>query len=187
MNIFDLPSNGGAFVFGQPWGTADLTATFAGPVLTLGAAPIPTSDGFWYVSGTGGPGEAGNKNMEANMYVEPAGSLPGQLVTFTGNVLSNSLVDPYTSVAFVKDYAPDFSSFNQVTAPLTPGPFSISLATINDPSRHVQYGFQTVGPNVWPTDVTSKGFVNVTAIPEPAALSLAGVAMIGCMAFRRRR
>jgi hypothetical protein len=27
MNVFELPSNGGGYVFGQSWGTADLTAT----------------------------------------------------------------------------------------------------------------------------------------------------------------
>src|SRR5687767_14586187 len=112
MNVFELPSNGGGFVFGSPWGTADLTATWSGANLTLGAAPINTSDGFWYQGGTGGPGAAGNKNMEANMYVEETGPLSGQEVTFTGIVSSNTLVSPYTSVAFIKDFAPDYSSFN---------------------------------------------------------------------------
>src|SRR5688572_8459185 len=70
MNVFELPQNGGGFVFNSAWGTADLRANFTGNVLTLEAAPIGTSDGFWYQGGTGGTGAAGNKNMEANMYVE---------------------------------------------------------------------------------------------------------------------
>ena len=39
----------------------------------------------------------------------------GQTLTFKGNVLSNSLVSPYTSVAFIKDFAPDYSSNVSVT------------------------------------------------------------------------
>jgi hypothetical protein len=186
MNVFELPSNGGGFVFGSGWGTADLTATFSGPVLTLGPNSVNDPNSFWYTP-SGGPGAAGNKIMDANMYVEPpAGTLSGQTVTFTGVVLSNSLTSPYTSVAFIKDFAPDFSSFTQVTAPLTPGPFAISLATLPG-LRHVQYGFETKGPNVWVTDRGPVGEVQIVAagIPEPAAFMLAGIAAL-CLAGCRR-
>ena len=117
MNVFELPSNGGGYVFGSGWGTADLAAMFSGPVLTLAPNTIGDPNPFWYTP-SGGPGATGNKIMDANMYVEPAGSLPGQLVTFKGNVLSNSLVSPYTSVAFIKDFAPDylFVHFNHCSA-----------------------------------------------------------------------
>ena len=185
MNVSELPSNGGAYVFSSGWGTADLCATFAGPVLTITPNTIGDPNSFWYTP-SGGPGATGNKNMDANMYVQVDGALAGQLVTFTGDVLSNTLVSPYTSVAFVKDFAPDFSSFTQVTVPLTPGVFSISLPTVNDPLRHVQYGFETIGPDVWVTDVGPKGSAQVTAVPEPATLGLAGVALIGCIIRRRR-
>jgi hypothetical protein len=186
MNVSNLPSAGGAYQFGSGWGTADLVATFSGPVLCLSPNTIGDPDPYWYTP-SGGPGATGNKIMDASMYVEPAGSLPGQLVTFTGNVLSNTLLPSHTSVAFIKDFAPDYSSFNTITAPLTPGVFSISLATNPDPTRHVQYGFETIGPDVWITDVDPYGSVKVTAIPEPASLGLAGIVMIGCMVFRRRR
>jgi hypothetical protein len=132
--------------------------------------------------------------MDANMYIEPPGSLPGQLVTFKGKVLANTLVgsvnqegNGWTSVAFIKDFAPDFSSFVQVTVPLTPGPFSISLNTLNDPARHVQYGFETIGPDVWITDVGQYGSIQVVGIPEPATLSLVGIAVCGLLARRRQR
>jgi hypothetical protein len=171
MNVFELPANGGGFVFGSPWGTADLTAVFSGPVLTLGPNTVNDPNPFWYTP-SGGPGAAGNKIMDANMYIEPAGSLPGQTVTFSGMVLSNTLTAAHSSVAFIKDFAPDYSSFNTITVPLAPGPFSISLATVNDPARHVQYGFETIGVNVWITDVGPYG--NVQIIPEPLGLMLIG-------------
>jgi len=186
MNVFELPANGGGYVFGSPWGTADLVATFSGPVLTLGPNSVNDISTFWYQGG-GMPGAPGNKTMDANMYVEQTGPLSGQPVTFQGSVLANSLVSPYTSVAFIKDFAPDYSSNVAVTVPLTPGPFSISLATINDPTRHVQYGFETIGPNVWITDAPGVGSVQIAAVPEPATLVLVGIAACGLMARRRRR
>lgn len=190
MNVFDLPQNGGAYQFGSPWGTGDLVAAFAGPTLTLSPNSINDASPYWYTP-AGGPGSVGNKIMDANMYVEPAGSLPGQNVTFSGVVLSNTLIgnvdangNGWTSVAFIKDFAPDFSSFNVVTIPLNPGPFSISLATLPDPARHVQYGFETIGPDVWITDVGQFGNIQVTA-PEPTTLAM--LSLCGLMLVRRRR
>lgn len=185
MNVFELPSNGGGFVFGSGWGTADLTAKFGGHVLTLGPNTIGDPNPFWYVGG-GGPGAQGNKTMEANMYVEQTGPLSGQTVTFQGNVLSNTLVSPYTSVAFIKDFAPDYSSNVTMTVPLVPGPFSVSLATLAGAGRHVQYGFATVGPNVWITDAGPIGTVRIAAIPEPAALGLIACAAVPLINVRRR-
>lgn len=190
MNVFNLPPpNGdGAYQFGSPWGTADLTATFSGPTLTLGPNSVGDPNPYWYTP-AGGPGSTGNKIMDANMYVEPAGSYPGQNVTFFGETLSNTLVgnvdangNGWTSVAFIKDFAPDYSSFNIVTAALTPGPFSITLPTINDPARHVQFGFETIGPNVWITDVAPYG--NIQVVPEPASLLLLAA---GALISVRRR
>lgn len=186
MNVFELPANGGAYVFGSGWGVADLRASFLGPVLTLAPNTIGDPATFWYVGG-GGPGAQGNKNMFASMYVEtPVGSLAGQEVTFTGEVLANTLVSPYTSVAFIKDFAPDYSSFNVTTAPLVNGVFSISLNAINDPARHVQYGFETAGPNVWITDADPLGSVQITAVPEPSVVAFA-VGGILCLAVSRRK
>lgn len=172
MNVFTLPTPGnqvGDFVFGSPWGTADLCATFNSSTLTLSPNTIGDPNEFWYTP-SGGPGSTGNKIMDANMYIEPAGSLPGQSVTFTGTVLSNTLTSSHTSVAFIKDFAPDFSSFNTITVPLTPGTFSITLDTVNDPARHVQYGFETIGACVWVTDVAPYGKVQIA----PATPTLNG-------------
>jgi PEP-CTERM motif len=185
MNVFNLPVNGGGYQSGSVWGTADLCATFSGSILTLTPNTIGDTNSYWYTP-FGGPGATGNKTMDANMYVEKLGTLSGQTVTFTGNVMANTLVNPYTSVAFIKDFAPDYSSFNTITAPLVNGVFSINLATVNDPLRHVQYGFETIGPDVWVTDVAAKGLVQITAVPEPATFALIGLGS-AAMLIRRRR
>jgi hypothetical protein len=190
MNVFETPQHGGAFSFGSAWGTTDLCANFSSSALTLSPNTIGDPNPFWY-SPSGGPGAVGNKTMDANMYVEQTGPLAGQTVTFTGDVLSNTLVghvnqlgNGWTSVAFIKDFAPDYTSSISVTAPLVNGVFNISLATINDPSRHVQYGFETIGPDVWSTDVGPYGSIQI-AVPEPCSLSM--LAIGGCMVLLRRR
>jgi PEP-CTERM motif len=191
MNIFETPQNGGAYVFGSSWGTADLTATFSGPVLTLGPNTINDPNPFWY-SPSGGPGAIGNKTMDANMYVETTGVFTGQTLTFDGDVLANTLFghvnqlgNGWTSVAFIKDFAPDYSSSVSVTAPLVNGIFSLSLSTINDPTRHIQYGFETIGPDVWSTDVAPYGNIQIIAVPEPSALAVIGVGALAALCRRR--
>jgi hypothetical protein len=175
MNVFNLPVDGGAFQFGSGWGIADLNAAYSGSNLTLSPNTIGDPAPYWYLP-SGGPGATGNKIMEANMYAEPAGSLPGQNVTFVGSVLSNSLASSHHAIAFIKDFAFDFSSFNVVSVPLpASGPFSITLATVADPARHVQYGFQTVGPCVWVTDVAQYGSVTIGPVfPTPTQHSTWG-------------
>jgi hypothetical protein len=192
MNVFDLPSNGGGYMFGSGWGTADLCATWGGSVLTLSPNTIGDPNAYWYTP-SGGPGSVGNKIMDANMYVETTGLYPGQNLTFAGVVLANTLVghvdangNGWTSVAFIKDFAPDYSSFNAITTPLVNGVFSISLATGADPARHVQWGFETIGPDVWITDVGPYGSIQITAVPEPSTLALLGLA-VGIPALLRRR
>jgi hypothetical protein len=171
MNVFDKPQDGGGYLQGSSWGTADLCAAFDGFGLTLSPNTIGDPNSYWYTP-SGGPGAVGNKTMDANMYVE-LGSFPGRNLTFSGTVFSNTLVSAsntnalgngWTSVAFIKDFAPDYSSFNLATAPLTPGAFSVTLNTVNDPARHVQYGFETVGPNVWATDAAGFGKVVIANV-----------------------
>ena len=166
MNVFEL--DGTTYAFGQPWGPADLTAVWDGGLVTLGPNTIGDPNTYWYncvdpadEPNCGGPGAPGNKIMEANLYAEPAG-FSGQSVTFSGVVTDFSLTGAHTVVAFVKDFAPDFSSFEQQTVPLdATGAFTVTLNTINDPARHVQYGFQMVGVNVWVTDLAPFGTITI--------------------------
>ncbi|MEQ8850659.1 MAG: hypothetical protein RIB32_02640 [Phycisphaerales bacterium] len=185
MNVSELD---GTPVFGSPWGVSDLVATFDDPneTLTLSPNTIGDPDPFWYQGG-GGPGAPGNKIMEANLYQEVLdGSFAGQTVTFDGEILSNSFTSAHESFIFIRDFAPDFSSVNETIIPITgPGAFSISLNTINDPARPVQWGFQTVGVNVWVTDVDPFGEVVIRTIPTPGAAAMLGLA--GLAATRRRR
>ena len=190
MNVFETPQHGGAYVYGSSWGTADLTATFGAGVLTLGPNTINDPNPFWY-SPSGGPGAVGNKTMDANFYVETTGVYTGLTLTFSGNVLANTLFghvnqlgNGWTSVAFIKDFAPDYSSSVSITAPLVAGVFSISLPTINDPLRHVQYGFETIGPDVWSTDVGPYGTIQIAAVPEPSLAGLLGMSVLGFVARR---
>jgi hypothetical protein len=204
MNVWDLPQNTGngnpyppnlgAYQYGSTWGTADLRATFSGPTLTLQANTIGDPSSYWYRP-AGGPGAIGNKIMDANMYVETTGTYAGQTVNFSANVLSDNLVgavdalgNGWTAVAFIKDFAPDYSSSVSVTAPLTAGAFNLSLNTINDPGRHVQYGFEVIGPDVWAGDPLSFNQIQVTAVPEPSSLALLGLSACGMVsAWRRQR
>jgi beta-glucanase (GH16 family) len=166
MHVSDLPANGGTYRDGKIWNVADLRASFSGTTLTL--SPNTTSDPltYWYIGG-GAPGRPGNKIMTANMYVEKTGSLSGKTVTFSGKVTDHTLTSAHQTRAFIRDFSSNFSSsFSTVTAPLVKGEFSISLATSAGSGRHVQYGFETTGVNVWPTDAAPFGSIRITPLTE---------------------
>ena len=192
MNWFETPANGGAYAGGGVWGTSDLVATFSGSTLTLAPNTIGDAATSWYVGG-GGPGAVGNKIMDANMYVETTGTFVNTTLTFSGNVLANTLVGQtalngyaWTSVAFIKDFNATYSSFTTTTVPLTPGAFSISLLTAGA-TDHIQYGFETFGSDVWATDVGQYGNIQIGPVPEPSVLALAGLgAAVVLPLFRRR-
>lgn len=187
MNVYELPANGGGFVFANGWGVADLNASFNDPADTLTLSPNTIGDPnpFWYIGG-GGPGAAGNKVMEANLYQEVTNSLSGQNVVFQGTVLSNTFTSAHVAKLFIRDFAPDYSSLNEVSIPLTPGPFSINLNTDPGAGRHVQWGFQVKGVNVWFTDTAPFGTAVIsTAIPVPGSIAVLGLG--GLVATRRRR
>jgi MYXO-CTERM domain-containing protein len=188
MNVFELPSNGGGFVFPSGWGVADLRTQFNDPAQEVTMLPNTIGDPatFWYIGG-GGPGAAGNKIMEANLFQQRSdGSLSGTTVTFNGFVTANTLTGAHEASIFIRDFAPDFSSFNQTIIPApASGAFSISLATLPGAGRNVQWGMQLKGVNVWFTDAAPFGSITYSSVPTPGALALAGV--LGLAASRRRR
>lgn len=171
MNVYNLPApdGDGSFQFASPWGFGDLVASYSGSELTFSPNTIGDPDPYWYIGG-GGPGAPGNKIMEANGYAEVLdGSFAGTEVTFAFEVLSNTLTEAHTLRAFIRDFAPDFSSLVETTVEITtPGSYQITLATSPAPGRPVQYGFQMVGVNVWSTDVAPFGSVVITPL-QPVA------------------
>jgi len=184
----DLPGFGGTG--SSAWGTADLDATFSGTTLTLTpntsiARDVAQPNPYWWnANGTGA------NNMDASFYNETTGTFVNTTLTFTFDVLANTLVNPYTSVAFIKDFAPDYSSFVQSTVALAPGIQSVSLLTSANVGDHIQYGFETVGPNVEanPSTVAALyGSVIVSPVPEPATLALAGLGGLTALSLIRRR
>lgn len=163
MNVSELPANGGAYQFGGVWNTADLRAEFDNSGLLLRPNTINDPSTYWYVGG-GGPGRPGNKRMAASMYVEKTGSLSGKPVVFTGRVTADTLTTAHRVRAFIRDFAPDFSSSNTASVPLRAGPFRVRLDTITGADRHVQYGFEMTGVNVWPTDAGSFGSMRIAPV-----------------------
>lgn len=159
MNVFEIPANGGGYVFGSGWGINDLNASWNGSSWTFTPNTIGDPNPFWYTP-SGGPGAAGNKDMDANLYAQFDGTLAGQTLTFIGNVSENSLVAGYDCYIYIRDFASDFSSFVETRIPMpAAGNFSISQALINDASRHAQFGVGMKGACVWYTDIASKGKV----------------------------
>ncbi len=160
MHVSDLPASGGAYRSGGVWEVPDLRTSFSGSTLTLSPNTINDPAPYWYIGG-GAPGRPGNKIMSANMYVEKTGSLSGKTITFTGTVTANTLTSAHRAIAFIKDFSADYSSFTSTTAPLVNGTFSLSHVTAAGSGRHVQYGFETTGVNVWSTDVAPFGSIQI--------------------------
>jgi hypothetical protein len=185
MNVFEL--DGTSFVFGSGWGIGDLVTSFDDGANTMTMSPntVGDPDPFWYQGG-GGPGAPGNKVMEANIYQEVSdGSLSGTTVTFEGTVLANTYTAAHEARLFIRDWAPDFSSVNEIYIDAVAGDFSFSLDTDAGVGRHVQWGLQTKGENVWVTDVAPFGSITLATIPAPGAFALLGLG--GLVATRRRR
>lgn len=183
MNWFENNSGSqGNYAGGSSWGTDALQASFSG--ITLSLAPNTNvynpSDSYW-VNGDG----SGAKWMDANFYVENAG-LAGQTLTFSGDVLANTLVSPYTSVAFIKEFTPTYSLVQSQTAPLTGGsPFDLQLTSTA--GNIIQYGFETMGPDANPDTVASLGSVSIAAVPEPSTLALLSLGFFWVPIYLRQR
>jgi hypothetical protein len=151
MNVFNLPENGGGYVFGQGWAAADLRAGFAPNqatasrvVLQINTNTYNPADGFWNL-----PDGTPQKNLEANFYVDVASGLGGQDVTFIGTVESNTLPVGWTCEAVIKEFAPGYAYLGDTRAALVTGqPFSVNR--VIGAGNIVQYGFLMYGPNTAP-------------------------------------
>lgn len=160
-NVFDLPADGGAFVFGDVWGVPDLKTVVdpgAGTVtLQPNFSAWDPGDPFWVEGGEG------NKTFEGNTYVED-NSLVGSALTFNGGVVANTIDAGYDVVAFIKVFNADFSVLKEETAPLVAGNnFSVVYTNVEGSDATVQYGFKVTGPNADPADEGALGSVVVSA------------------------
>ena len=172
MNVFAPPSAGGGYLSGQSWAVKDLRAQFTGSTsVTLAPCFVSDTSSYWYTP-SGQPGATGNKIMEANVYGQADGTYAGQSVKFSATVPSYTLqggTSGWSVKAFIRDFTADYSSYNEQAVPISAtGSFSVRLNAVNDPSRHVQWGLQMKGPDVWITELASKGTVVVSALPTAA-------------------
>ncbi len=160
MNVFSLPADGGTYQFSSGWAASDLRTAFSGDLLTLRSCTNVSNptNAYWVK-----PDGSGNKQMQANWYVDTA-ALVGSNVTFSGNVVDYALTTNYTCQAFIKVFNANYSSTlqqvytnlavtnsytgtNGLVYTLGNSYFSVNLTATNAGAAHVQYGFVTTGPN----------------------------------------
>jgi len=145
---------------GGGWGTPDLVAVFDATgtnYLTLTPNTSIYRDNqltntYWFNA----DGSSANQ-MDALMYVQND-ALAGDIITFSGVCLTNTLTNTFTCTAFVKDLNSGYGLNGASTTVLTPGqPFSVTQYV--PPGDHAQYGFETVGPSVPVSSVANYGKV----------------------------
>ena len=156
-----LLTDGTTFQFGSGWGLADMKSVVNAGANTVTLYPnyntYNAADPYW------SNGAVGNKIFEGNTFVEN-NSFAGQVLTFTGNVTSNTLNSAYTAVAFIKGLNPatGYSTDVFVSAPLVAGQaFSITTDTAIPAGLVVQYGFTIKGLNANPAQEAALGNVVV--------------------------
>ena len=176
INIYDLSGN---YITGYGSDTPSLPAVFNGNLLALSpniSLYSPGDTNWVNADGTG------SRNVDANFYVEDPG-LAGDGIVFTGYCRSNTLIAPYTSMAFIREFNADYSILVQTaTAPLTTGKaFKLSLAS-TAPADHVQYGFDTYGPDANPATAASLGSVILSSTTNSVA-KITGMARLVNGAF----
>ena len=186
----NFPGDGGTGAGG--WSLAALPAVISGANVTISPNVNTYAPGVGYWTN---PDGTGANQMDAAVYTETTGLYVNTSVTFSFDVLANTLAASalgggYTADAFIKDFGPGFAYNGESTVPLTVGNDSVTYAlTGNNPGEIVQYGFELIGPDANPATVAGLGSVVIgpAAVPEPAsvALLLAGLGMVGGLARRR--
>jgi len=188
--LANYPSDGGSA--GGGWSLAALPAVVSGSNLTLSPNVNAYAPGVGYWTN---PDGTGANKMDGAVYTETTGVYVNTSLTFTFDVLANTLaaIAPgggYTADAFIKDFGPGYSYNGEQTVALTPGVQSVTYAlTGNNPGEIVQYGFELIGPDANPATVASLGSVVITptAVPEPATWAWAGSGSLMLLGLLRRR
>lgn len=166
--FMDVLLPGGQLLFQSFWPIPQLSASFSPGQLTL----TPNSD-FGYAGYL----------MNASMQVNDA-TVVGQQVTFAGLTLSNTLVAPYQTVAFVRVFAADYSFHVSSEVVLATGQgFSLTAPSVL--GQHVVYGFSTLGPNA--SSAAGLGSVVIQAVPEPASAVLLAAGALALLGLHTRR
>ncbi|MCS7337880.1 MAG: PEP-CTERM sorting domain-containing protein [Verrucomicrobiae bacterium] len=183
MNVWSIENGSqGSYLWGSPWALTDLRAYMTSTTLTL--APNTNtynpSDPYWV-----NPDGSGAKWMEANILIDLGTAYGGQTVTFTGYTIANTLVGPYSSIAFIKEFTPGYGWVGMTTTSLVGGaPFTVSRDI--SPGNIAQFGFMTTGPNANPNTADQLGTVIILA-PEPSAMVVLGLGLAGVYLWRRRK
>lgn len=178
VNAFTLPAPGsppgsvGGYEFGSGWAMDALTAYYDNPssptTLTIIANTntYDPSSSYWVQ-----PDGQGNDIIDASWYVQND-NLAGQVLTFSGVCLTNTLGTngTYTSTVFIKDLNQSYGVNASAIITATNGqPFSITLGTTS--GDHIQYGFETIGPDANPTNVYNLGEAEYEIQYPPLELS----------------
>lgn len=185
--LANFPGDGGTGA--SAWGLSPLQANFSGTTLTL-QPNVNTYDNnpgstYWI-----NPDGSGANQMDASIYNESTGVYVNTTLTFNFDVLQNNLAAPYTSQAFIKEFAPNYSSYTQATVALTTGNESVSFLVSGNAADHVQYGFETFGPDTSSTSAAAAESVVIapaTVVPEPMTWTWASSGGALALAFLRRR
>lgn len=181
--LANWPGDGGYGAGG--WSIAALPAVISGNQLTLSPNVNTYAPGNTYWTN---PDGTGANQMFAAIYTETIGLYVNTSLTFTFNVLANTLAAGYTADAFIKDFGPGYSYNGEQTVNLTPGVDSVTYTlTGNNPGEIVQYGFELIGPNANPATVAALGNVEIVPVPEPTTLALAGLGGFAALSLIRRR
>ena len=181
--LANYPGDGGSSA--GVWSLPALPAVFSGSTLTLSpnVNTYNSSSTYW-----ANPDGTGANQMDGSIYNETTGVYVGASLTFTFDVLANTLATGYSADAFIKDFGPGYSYNGEKTVNLTPGIDSVTFPlTGNNPGEIVQFGFEVIGPDANPATVASLGSVEIAPVPEPATLSLAGLGLLGLLGIRMRR
>ena len=192
MTVFDTVGN---WIFGQPWGVADLKTTITGSynqnvVLKPNYNCYANNPGDVFWRNNGGQGPGGDKLMDANtLYERPLARVDTtKPLTFSGSINSYTLNNAYPVTVFIKVWNGDglhwdvpFTSTAQVLSP-TANNFSITLPVLTslppDTSKFiVQAGFSVLGINANPADEATLGSVNTTITSVPGGYTGAQISV----------